>query len=143
MNSDTEESLTKVVLDTNVLVSAIIFGGKPGQIVYSIVEEKIIAVTSPILIAELKEVLTKKFPLREMDFKLAIKNVEEIFRTVQPKKTISILRDEDDNRVLEAALEGKCNYIVTGDKDLLDLKTLKKIKIVTPDTFLSKIDFSS
>lgn len=139
MNLGTEENLTKVVLDTNILISAIIFGGKPGQILYSVIEEKVIAVTSPVLISELKEVFSKKFPLRETDFKLAIKNIEEIFRTIQPKKTINILKDDDDNRILEVALESGCSYIVTGDRDLLDLRTFKNIKIVTPDNFLSNI----
>lgn len=54
------------------------------------------------------------------------------------------IRDEDDNRVLEAAIEGKCNFIVTGDKDLLELGKykrslrlrLKKIQILTPAQFL-------
>ncbi|MDO8583145.1 MAG: putative toxin-antitoxin system toxin component, PIN family [bacterium] len=139
MNSDTEENRVKVVLDTNVLVSAIIFGGKPIQIIYSVIEEEIIAVTSPILISELKKVLTRKFPLRKIDFESVVKNIEEMFTTIQPKKTINVSRDEDDNRVLEAAWESKCNYIVMGDRDLLDLKVFKKIKIVTPDTFLSEM----
>lgn len=139
MNSDTGENLVRVVLDTNVLVSAILFGGKPEQILRSVIEKKILAVTSPILLSELKEVFSKKFPLREPDFKLTVNNLEKIFRTAQPKKEIKISRDEDDNRVLEAALEGECSYIVTGDKDLLELATFKNIKIVTPDTFLSEI----
>lgn len=139
MNSDTGENLVRIVLDTNVLVSAILFGGKPEQILRSVIEKKILAVTSPILLSELKEVFSKKFPLREPDFKLTVNNLEKIFRTVQPKKEIKISRDDDDNRVLEVALEGGCNYIITGDSDLLDLATFKNIKIVTPDTFLSQI----
>lgn len=139
MNSDTGESLVRVVLDTNVLVSAVLFGGKPEIILRSVIEEKILAVTSPILLSELREVFSKKFPLREPDFKLTVNNLEKIFRTVQPKNTIKIARDEDDNRVLEVAVEGGCNYIITGDRDLLDLKTFKNIKILTPDTFLSEI----
>lgn len=139
MNSDTGENPVRVVLDTNVLVSAILFGGKPEQILRSVIEKKILAVTSPILLSELKEVFSKKFPLREPDFKLTVNNLEKIFRTVQPKKETKISRDDDDNRVLEAAIEGKCSYIITGDNDLLNLAVFKNIKIVTPDTFLSEI----
>lgn len=139
MNLGTEENLIKVVLDTNVLISAILFGGNPAQILYSVIEEKILAITSPILTSELKEVFNKKFSLKETDFKLTFKNIDEIFITVQPKKIVNISRDGDDNRVLEAAFEGGCSYIITGDKDLLDLKIYKNIKIVTPEAFLSAL----
>ena len=77
-----------------------------------------------------------KFPLLEEDFELTIKNIEEIFGIIQPIKTLDLLRDNDDNRVLEAALEGNCDYIVTGDKDLLELKSYKVIQIVTAEQFL-------
>lgn len=137
MNSDTDESLVKVVLDTNILISAIAFGGKPKEVLDLVLDEKIIALTSAILLAEFKEIYRKKFPMLKEDFELTIENIEEIFETVQPTKTLEILRDEDDNRVLEAAVEGKCQYIITGDKDLLDLKSFQGIKIVTADQFLN------
>ncbi|MBI2040465.1 putative toxin-antitoxin system toxin component, PIN family [Candidatus Microgenomates bacterium] len=56
-----------------------------------------------------------------------------------PHETLHILRDEDDNRVLEAAREGNCDFIVTGDQDLLDLGKYKKIKILTSEEFLLQI----
>lgn len=138
MNSDMEENPIRVVLDTNILVSAILFGGKPEQILYYVIEKKIQAIISSVLLSELKEVFSKKFPLKEPNIELTIRNIEKTFKMVQPKSNIEIVRDEDDNRVLEAALEGKCDYIVTGDKDLLNLKTFKNIKIVTPDAFLAE-----
>lgn len=136
MSLDMDENLVKVVLDTNILISAIIFGGKPNQVILLVLNERIKAITSPILLAELREVLNKKFPLSENDFKLTIKNIENVFRSVEPKKSLKVVGDEDDNRVLEAAIEGKCNYIVTGDKELLGLGSFKGIKIVTADRFL-------
>lgn len=136
MNLGTDESLVKVVLDTNILVSAIAFGGKPQQILSLVLEENLLAVTSPILLAELREVLGKKFPLKEKDFRLTIKSIEEIFRAIQPKKPVEVLLDDDDNRVLEAAVEGDCKYIITGDQDLLDLGSFRGIKIVSADEFL-------
>ena len=51
-------------------------------------------------------------------------------------KTINAVRDDDDNRVLEAAVEGKCEYVVTGDEDLLSLQNYGGIKIITPAEFL-------
>jgi uncharacterized protein len=107
-----------------------------------VIEEKIIAITSPILLSELKEVFSKKFSLSESYLRLTIKNLEKRFLIIHPKREIKFARDEDDNRVLEAAVEGKCDYIISGDKDLLDLGKYKNIIIVTPDMFL-KIMFSN
>ena len=139
MSSDTDKNPVKVVLDTNVLISAIAFGGKPKEVLDLVLEEKIIALTSPILLAEFKEVYRKKFSLLEEDFELTVRSIEEIFEILQPKKTLHILNDEDDNRVLEAAVEGKCSFIVTGDADLLTLGTFRKIIILTPSDFLQKL----
>lgn len=140
MNSDMEESPIRVVLDTNILVSAILFGGKPEQILRHLIEKKIQVIISSVLLSELKEVFSKKFPLREPDLELTIRSMEKTFEIVQPRRSIDVARDEDDNRVLEAAIEGKCNYIITGDEDLLDLKKYKNIKILTPEDFLSYFD---
>lgn len=139
-NLDTAENLIKVVLDTNVLVSAIAIGGKPKKIVSMVLKEELKGVISPVLLSELQEILNKKFPLKEGDFKLVVANIEELFEKVHPKKTLRVVRDDDDNRVLEAAVEGKCNYIVTGDSDLLDLNEYKEIKIVKPAEFLKLVE---
>ncbi|MBI3103934.1 putative toxin-antitoxin system toxin component, PIN family [Candidatus Daviesbacteria bacterium] len=137
MNSVTDENL-KVVLDTNILISAIAFGGKPEEVLNLVLDEKIIAVTSPILLAEFQEVYNKNFPLKFVDFELTLEKIEEIFKIVKPKRSLKIVRDEDDNRVLEAAAEGSCKFIITGDKDLLDLANYQNIKIVTAEQFLSE-----
>lgn len=130
------ENLVKVVLDTNIIVSAVGFGGKPQQILVGVLQEKIKAVTSSILLAELEEVLTKKLPLSKADILLALEEIKNVFIVVQPKKTINAVRDEEDNRVLEAALEGGCSYIITGDKELLQLGKWKGISILTASQFL-------
>ena len=103
-------------------------------------EENIEAFTSPILLAELAEALTKKFSLTPEQIALTEKEIKDVFRIVYPTKTLHIQKDEDDNRVLEAAVEGNCNYIVTGDKELLDLGTFKGIKILTADEFLDILE---
>ena len=129
----------KIVLDTNILISAFIFGGKPRQVLSFVLEKKIQAFISPILIAEFFDVVNKKFDLSAQELALTKTQIQNKFAIVHPKSEIKILRDDDDNRVLEAALEGGCSYIVTGDSDLLDLATFKNIKIVTPDVFLSNM----
>ena len=139
MNLDTEENHPKVVLDTNILLSAIGFGGKPAEILSLVLKERITAVTSPILLAELEEALRKVLPLSKNDIELILDEIDDEFETVLPRFSIKTSRDEDDNRVLEAAVEGNCEYIITGDKDLLTLKKYKNIKILTAEQFLLEI----
>lgn len=136
MNLGMAENPVKVVIDTNILISAMGFGGKPREILLQALEKKIQVIISPILLAEFFEVINKKFP--KLDSKLFVveKKIKKSFIVVQPKISLSISRDEDDNRVIEAALEGNCDFIITGDKDLLDLGKYKRIKIVTSEEFL-------
>jgi putative PIN family toxin of toxin-antitoxin system len=140
MNLDIRKNPVKVLLDTNILISAIGFGGKPRQILQLVLEKKIKAVTSPILLAEFHEIINKKFPNLAPHLQLIETKIKSIFLVVYPKVSINIVRDKDDNRVLEAAVQGKCQYIITGDKDLLELKIYQEIKIVTSEIFLKQLE---
>lgn len=138
MNTGTDENL-KVILDTNILISAIAFGGNPRQVLNLVLDEKMNAIISPILLAELQEIINKKFVLKVAAFELLLDSIKDIFQIVHPNKILKVVRDEDDNRVLEAAIEGKCDYIITGDKDLLELGSFKNIEILTADQFLNNV----
>lgn len=137
MSTDMDENPVKVTLDTNILISALGFGGKPREILQLILEDQITAVISSTLLAEFEDVVTKKFPVLSYNFERINKKIKKKFTIVKPKESLHIVKDEDDNRVLEAALEGKCDFIVTGDKELLTLNSFKGIKIVTADQFLT------
>jgi len=138
MNTDTKK--VSVVLDTNILISSIGFGGKPRKILNLALEHRLQVISSPLLLAELDDVISKKFPLLAENVKKIHKHLNKRFKIVNPKESLHIVRDEPDNRVLEAALQGKCQYIVTGDRDLLDIGTYEKIKIVTPNDFLTLLE---
>lgn len=129
----------KVVVDTNVLFSGIFFKGKPNLVLKGVLFEQVTAISSPVLLAELTEVLRKKasYPKERID--QITKQLEELCILVQPSKVIQVCRDPNDNRVLETAIEGNCDYIVTGDRDLLDLKKYQNIQILTPTEFLTQI----
>jgi len=129
----------KLVLDTNILVSALIYGGKPEQVYNLILEKQITAITSTILFSELFEVLIKKFNFDPRRVKQLERIIKKHFKVVYPNETINAVKDDDDNRVLEAAKEGKCEYIITGDKELLKIRKYKHIKIVTAEEFLNEI----
>ncbi|MBI2196072.1 putative toxin-antitoxin system toxin component, PIN family [Candidatus Daviesbacteria bacterium] len=135
MNIGTVGNPVRVVLDTNILTSALVYGGIPQKVLRLALEKKIQVVISPVLQAELVDVITKKFPLSLADMLLLEQEIQKTFVIVKPRMALDAARDKDDNRVLEAAIEGDCDYIVTGDLDLLELKHYKRIKIVTPSRF--------
>lgn len=138
MSISTAENPLKVVLDTNIIISAIGFGGKPRTVLLMVLGKKIHAITTPLLLAELEDVVYKKFPKLAVNFKKIVKKLKKSFIIVQPTKTLQIVRDTDNDRVIEAAIKGKCRYIITGDKDLLELNSFENIQIVTAEQFLSQ-----
>jgi len=134
-------NLVKVTLDTNIIISGLGFGGKPREILHLILDDKIKAVTSPMLLAELEDVITKKFQKLTYSIEPVNKQIKRKFKIVKPKIALFVVKDEPDNRVLEAAIEGDCKYIVTGDKELLKLKSYQDVRIVTADQFLKLAKF--
>jgi putative PIN family toxin of toxin-antitoxin system len=132
----------RVVIDTNVLISAIFWGGKPKRLLNAVRRREMIFLVSESLLEELEEVLTaedKPFNLEKESAQRIVRHLREIARPILIKSTVSICRDEDDNRVLECALDGMADYIITGDKDLLDLVSFEGIKIVKVADFLGSI----
>lgn len=129
----------KVVLDTNVLVAAIIFGGNSREIIRLAAQKKIIIFISPFIIEEVIGVLNKKFHFEKKQLLQVQERLEKSTRLVVPlRKVHAIKLDEADNRILEAALEAKVDYLVSGDKKhLLVLRKFKKILIVSPKEFLT------
>ncbi len=126
----------RVVLDTNVLISSFGFGGKPRQILFEVLKRRLVGITSEVLLAELVDVLAKKFKMTEPEIQLIDFQMRKDFKLVTPRKAVSVLEDDADNRVLEAAVEGQCSHIISGDKDLLNLKNYLKIEIVNASDFL-------
>ena len=130
----------RVLLDTNVLISAFQFGGTPFYVLEYVLSKRVIGITSDELMVELLGVFRRKFQLDTDTIALAEKKIRRSFRLVAPAVSLDVLDDVDDNRVLEAAITGRCDYIVTGDTDLLRLKQYKSIDIMTPSEFLALFD---
>lgn len=126
---------TVTVLDTNIIVSALVYGGLPEKILSEVLESKLVGAVSLPLIAENLRILREKFNFSVEKIEETKEMFEKHFILVHPKETIKIVSDDPDNRVLEAAVEGKCEFIITGDKMLLDLKVYKEIKIITAANF--------
>lgn len=129
----------RVVLDSNILISAYVFGGKPESVFKLVINEKIQGITSQSLITEFLDVLRKKFGVSQSEIIEIQNEIQETFEMVYPSEILHIAKDEPDNRVLEAAIEGKCGYIITGDRGLLNLGLFKNIKILTAEQFLQSV----
>jgi uncharacterized protein len=128
----------KIVLDTNVLVSAIVFGGNPRVVMESVLEGVAQLILSREMLDELEGVLSrKKFGMSSQIVSAISHEVETLCVVVTPVRRISVMEsDPYDNMVLECAVEGKVDYIVSGDAHLLDLGEFEGIKIVNPTRFL-------
>ncbi len=132
----------KVVLDTNVLISALIKAGKPRELFFRLAEKKALILSKSILdefleIAEdpriakyVKEQETTAF-LNSLGDAAKIVKVKSKFRTVK--------EDPDDDVILRTAYDGKADYIVSGDTHLLFLGDFRGIKIVTIDNILKML----
>ncbi len=136
----------KIVLDTNVWLSALFWNGEANKIVELAEKKKVSIVITEKMINEITDVLE-----REPKFQNSMENknlkIEELIRTilymcefVDSKIEINIVKeDPDDNRIIEAALDGKAKYVISYDNHLLKLKEFRKIKIIHPTDFLKKI----
>ncbi|MBI5348970.1 MAG: putative toxin-antitoxin system toxin component, PIN family, partial [Chloroflexi bacterium] len=113
------------VVDTNILIRALIRPqGTVGPIIVRLENEKFTLVYSKDLIAELDETLhlpriMRKHDLTDQTITAYIILLKKHGKEVEPTRTVTICRDVDDNKVIEAALEGNAKYVVTGDEDLL------------------------
>lgn len=135
--------MLKIVLDTNVLVSALINPhGKPAQILNYVFENKIRLFTSPSIIEELERVLSyprlmKRHGLEKEELKEFTFDLLSIMSLVEEKETIEvIMEDPSDNKYLSCAFNTKADFIVSGDVHLLKLKEYEGIPIITLAQFL-------
>jgi putative PIN family toxin of toxin-antitoxin system len=131
--------MIRVVLDTNAFVSSILRGGKPRAIIDRIIREEIYGGISQALLEEIEDTLTRgKFNFSGEYVLSAISEIRNFMIPVIPGTTVHASKDSDDDRVLECAFEFKADFIVTGDKHLLQIEDFRGIKIVTPADFMEK-----
>ena len=135
----------RVVLDPNVLVSALVFpGGPPESVFRRAIEGRFELVSSPALVAELGRVLGSKFGWSTDTVDIALHRVVGISVIVRPQDRVEVIAaDPDDDRVLEAADEGRAEVIVSGDRHLLELGAWRGIPILRPAAFLDRVEHES
>ena len=136
--------MQKVVIDTNVIVSALIGSSFPRQIVYNLVfEKKIIVCTSTELFKEYIEVLNRdkfrKYPEFVTKAEIVLNKLFELSLKYIPSVKLSVIKDEPDNRVLELAVSAQADFIITGNTRDFSFTQYEGIRIVTPEQFIQLI----
>lgn len=127
----------RIVLDTNVMVSALLFGGYPERVFLAGLRGEVKLLTARALLRELERVLTEKFKLGMRLVKDTLDLIETLAEIIEATSQLNVIEHpNDDNRVLECAVDGNADFIVTGDtKHILPLKAYKGIKILRPSEF--------
>lgn len=128
----------KLVLDSNVFISALVFGGKPREILELAVKGLVEIAVSDDILEEIRGVLGgDKFRYPKASLRALVREIEDLAEFVEPKERIEALKeDPEDNRVLECAVESGASVIISGDSHLLALLEFGGIKILRPDEFL-------
>jgi uncharacterized protein len=127
----------RVVADSNVYISALNFGGTAEEVLALGRAQTVQLFISPPILNEVEGVLIRKFEWSAKRARQAITTIKQFTHVVLPKETITIItEDEQDNRILECALEANAEVVITGDEHLRHLKTFQGIFIVSPGEFL-------
>ena len=125
-------------LDTNVLISAVLFGGNPGAILKAAIEGAYTLALSPAIVDELEGVLLRpKFGLGSETVHVLIREIEDLALVCYPSKSHRIIDDDPaDDAVVDCAVEAKANYVVSGDRHLLSRDFVEGIPVASVPVFL-------
>jgi putative PIN family toxin of toxin-antitoxin system len=136
--------MIRVVADTNIYISALMFGGVPGAFLDLAFVKSFQLVTSPLLLDELDEKLRGKFEVSPKDADLVRLRLETTAMVVEPDFSLKVIDDDpDDDRVLECAVAAGADYIVSGDRHLLKFGSYRDIPIMTVRQFMDAIEAES
>lgn len=132
----------KVTLDTNVLISGTLWKGDSFRILEKIKNNELELFLSEEIINEYEKVLNyeeiiEKINTDKLEIKFTVEKLREMANILIPSKKLDVVREDiDDNIIIECAIEGKVDYIISKDNHLLNLKQFEGIKIVSPEEFL-------
>ncbi len=127
----------KVVFDTNIFVSAIaIPGGQSEKAILRITQGKDDLLISKTIINEILSALSSKFSRDSEAISRVAVYLSDLATLVHPTRTVNVLKDGPDNRIIECALSGKADAIVTGDKEMLGLKEYLGVRIISLREYL-------
>ena len=126
----------KIVIDTNVVISGVFFGGAPREVLQAVVDGNVTACASPEIVSEYEEIVNEMINRKQWRLNRNILSpLIEKLSLIMPTSDVDICRDPDDNKFLNCAKDSGSIYIVSGDKDLLVIQTFEGIRIVTANEF--------
>lgn len=127
----------RVVLDSNILISALVSKGVARTFIYKLISKDIQIVISDYIVAEVNEILTRKKFLDKQILYTLWDLIQKDITIVKIKSRIikTILRDPKDHPILQTAIKSNAEFIITGDDDLLTLRSWRKIKIINMKDF--------
>lgn len=137
------KKIIRVVLDTNVLISALLFKGELTRMVGLWQRGKMIPIISKETFDELRTVLEyPKFSLSRAEIKSLIEQeILPFFEVVNVSKHVKgACRDPGDDKFISCAISANADYIVTGDRDLSDLKKYQSVRIIHASDFIKRVD---
>ncbi len=130
----------KAVFDTNIFVSALaIPGGQAERAIDLVIDARVNLCISKEIIHEVLRVLAQKFSKGPEELSRTAVFLSELAELVVPRKKLAVLDDEPDNRILECAVTGHADAIVTGDRAMLNLKKYQEIRVLSLRQFLDEI----
>lgn len=135
--------MLRVVLDTNVLVSAILKkGGNEWDILQKVSDKKIVSLTSEDMLHEFARVMSKpKFENSKEEVDEWLLFLLGVSLLVAPTERLTVIKDDpSDNKILECAVSGNADYIISGDRHLLALREYRGIKILNSSDSLKSLN---
>ena len=130
----------KAVFDTNIFVSALaIPGGQAERAIDLVIDARVNLCISKQIIHEVLGVLAQKFSKGPEELSRTAVFLSELGALIVPGEKLTVLDDEPDNRILECAVTGHADVIVTGDRAMLTLKKYQEIRIISLRQFLDEI----
>lgn len=135
----------RLVTDTNVVVSGLLWLGNPGRLLEAAAHGRMTLYTSPVLVTELRSTLSyarlaQRVERSGLTLEELLTRYLNVAIVVEPPTVPRIVRDPDDDHVLACALAARADLIVSGDTDLLDLKTYQGIPILTAAEALRRVE---
>jgi uncharacterized protein len=145
VKADADDRMFRVVLDTNIFVSALISDGKPRKLLKMGISNEFSIVASEPLLKELVTVFRRpKFETSEDEIREIVLALIRTCEIVAVKSRFDVVReDKKDNMIVNTAVDGKADVVVSGDKHLLELKNFRGIRIMSVDDMLEILQRSN
>lgn len=129
----------RIVVDTNVIISGVFFGGAPGEVLKAIITSKVTACATTDIVDEYNEIVNEMISRKQGKLdKNILMPLINCLEMIEPKTHIEISRDPDDDKFIECAKDAGALYIVSGDKDLLVIEKYEDIQIITAKEFCTR-----